>query len=415
MKNKFQIILAITILLFSVQACESIAPEAQATMPPVNITEPLEEFSPTEAVELTEPTEVQLPSGYSFKMSEEIVARDCLSLPNLRVFNPKLINGAYVLSVNEAQNISSLRLADGSLSPLHVSDFPEGHIDGLFEFDYPWYTYSETDSPQGFGDWHLHLVNVEDGSNIVIADQERYGSFSLHNAVALDSGKLYLAVSNFDGAKVISSEIFEINLETKESNLLINNEGKPYYFSKISVSNGYLAIENDAPKSDDGRFISLYDIANGNWINLPENKLASSPYVEYPYLVWKNYNRNGNPRSLTIFNIIRKNSTIRDLPDSFSSTLSISKAYVITASIGLDQSRNMIILSSLDTGDSYAIQLEGRDKIQASGPYIDDENFLIWAFTDIEKADQITSYVCRMPLEEILSNSEADIVPERSE
>ena len=324
MKNKFQIILASTILLLSVQACESTVPKAQATIPPVRLTEPLEEFNPTEVIELTEPAEVQLPSNYSFKMSEEIVAQNCLTLPNLRVFTPKLINEAYVLSVNESQNISSMQLADGSLSPLHVSDFPEGHIDGLFEFDYPWYTYSETDSPQGFGDWHLHLVNVEDGSNTVIADQESYGSFSLYNAVALDSGKLYLAVSTFDGTKVVSSEIFEINPETQESKLLFNNEGETYYFSKISVSNGYLAIENNVPKSDDGRFISLFDIANGNWVNLPENKLASSPYVEYPYLVWKNYNRNGNPRSLTLFNIINESSTIRDLPDSFSSTLSIS-------------------------------------------------------------------------------------------
>ena len=411
MKNKFQIILAITILLLSVQACESTAPEAQSPVPPIRHTEPLEEFKPTEAIEATEPAEIQLSSDFSFKMSEEVVAQNCLTLPNLRVFTPKLINDAYVLSVNENQNISSLQLADGSLSPLHISNFPEGHIDGLIEFDYPWYTYSETDSPQGFGDWHLHLVNLEDGSNTVVADQERYGSFSLHNAVALDSGKLYLAVSTFDGAKVISSEIFEINLETKESTLLINNGGKPYYFSKISVSNGFLTIENDVPKSDDGRFISLYDITNGNWIDLPENKLASSPSIEYPYLVWKNYNRNGNPRSLTIFNILDDSSTFMDLPDSFSSTLSVSKAYAITASTGLDQSDMLMILSSLDNGNSYAIQVEGPGSIQASGPYIDDQGFLIWAFTDIEKADQITSYVCRMPLEEILSNSEADIAP----
>jgi len=409
MKNKFQLILAITILLLSVQACESTAPEAQSPVPPIRHTEPLEEFKPTEAIEATEPADVQLPSDFTFKMSEEIVAQNCLTLPNLRVFTPKLINEAYVLSVNENRNISSLQLADGSLSPLHISNFPEGHIDGLIEFDYPWYTYSETDSPQGFGDWHLHLVNLEDGSNTVVADQERYGSFSLHNAVALDSGKLYLAISIFDGAKVISSEIFEINLETKESNLLINNEAKPYYFSNIFVSNGFLAIENNVPKSDDGRFISLYDITNRSWINLPENKLARSPYTEYPYVVWKNFNRNGNPHSLTIFNIINESSTIRDLPDSPLSTLTISKGYIITASTGLDQSHNMIMLSSLDNINSYAIQVEGIDKIQASGPYIDDENFLIWAFTDIEKADQITSYVCRIPLEEILSNSEEGI------
>ena len=411
MKNKFQIILVLTILLLSAQACENTVPEDQVAIPPVSMSDPLEEFNPTEAIESTEPAELQLPSYFTFKMNEEIVAQDCLTLPNLRVFTPKLINGAYLLSVNEDQNISSLQLADGSFSPVHISDFPEGHLDGLFEYDYPWYTYSETDSPQGFGDWHLHLVNVEDGSNTVIADQERYGSFSLYNAVALDSGKLYLAISNFDGAKVLSSEIFEINLETKESNLLINNEGKPSYFSKISVSNGYLAIENNVPKKDEGSFVSLYDIANGAWIDLPENKLASSPSIEYPYLVWKNHNRNGNPRSLTIFNIKNDSSTIMDLPDSSSSTLSISKGYIITASLGLDHSRMLMILSSLDNGNSYAIQVEGPGSIQASGPYIDDQGFLIWAFTDIEKADQITSYVCRMPLEEILSNSEADIAP----
>lgn len=152
MKNKFPIILAITILLLAVQACESTAPEAQSSVPSVSITEPLEEFNPTEAIESTEPAAVLLPSDFSFKMSEEVVTQNCLTLPNLRVFTPKLINEAYVLSVNEHQSISSLQLADGSLSPVHISDFPEGYIDGLFEFDYPWYTYSETDSPQGFGD-----------------------------------------------------------------------------------------------------------------------------------------------------------------------------------------------------------------------------------------------------------------------
>ena len=120
--------------------------------------------------------------------------------------------------------------------------------------------------------------------------------------------------------------------------------------------------------------------------------------------------RFANPSSLTIYNIETGDTTRRDIVGRDSYDLSIYDGYIVTqASTGKNHSRNSVMLYPLERGDTYAVQvlLDVNDLV-TTGAYIDD-GYLIWAFSDITTYDDKTGYLCRMPLEEIISNSEEGI------
>ncbi|MDD4578533.1 MAG: hypothetical protein PHS75_08295 [Anaerolineaceae bacterium] len=256
----------------------------------------------------------------------------------------------------EQNNLSAISI-EGWMTSLHASEFPDGHLDGLVEFEYPWYTYSVTDSPQGFGNWNLHLVNVEDGTNTVIANRDQYGSYSLHNDISFDHGNLYLVTSTFDGTKVLSSQVYAIDLRTKETTLVIDNPDADTYISTISASNGYLVLEHDAPKSDLGFYLSLYDVDKKSFIDLPQTFPASMPDIECPYVVWKNNKRFDQLESFTVYDMETGISTVHEITNSPSVDLSISNRFVITyGSPDKDPSGSSVVLYSLENGDSLQFE-----------------------------------------------------------
>lgn len=383
--------------------------EDRATIPSTEILTLTKTPYPTDiegsTATLVPPTiENQTPGNkFTYYLDQDRMDQLCLGLPQLQILKLLNLDDYYITYVLEQNNISSISIEDGTLTPLHVSEFPKGRLEPI-EAEYPWYTYSVTDSPQGFGDWNLHLVNVEDGTNTIIAHSGQYGSYPLHNDLALDNGILYFISSTFDGTKVLSSKVYAIDISNKETTLIIENPDADTYMSIISASNGYLVFEHDAPKSDVGSHLSLYDVESKSFIELPQTFPASSPNIEYPYVVWKNNKPFDQPTNFTVFNIETGVSTVHKIVSSSSTTLSVSNQYVITDGLtGRDPSRNSVIMYSLENGDIYAIQI-GLNDVRVNDAYMDNENVIL-AFTTFTEADNYSSYICKLPLENVISDA----------
>jgi hypothetical protein len=341
---------------------------------------------------------------FTYYLNRERMDQVCLGFPQLQIFEPHNFEDYYLSYVLEQDSLSLISIEDDTVNPLHVSEFPDGYLDGLREFEYPWYTYSVTGLSQGFGEWNLHLVNIEDGTNTIIAQREKFGSYSLHNDISLDQSKLYLVSSKFDGSKVLSSQVYAIDLGNKETTLIIENPDEDKYISIISASNGYLVLEHEEPKSDVGFYLSLYDVNNKSFTDLPQTYPASMPDIEYPYVVWKNNKRFEQPTSFTVYNIETGVSTVREIKNSYSINLSISNGFVITDALtGRNPSRNSVILYSIDNGDTYAIQI-GTNDVRVNDVYLDNQN-ITWAFTAFTKVNEYSSYICKLSLEDLFSDS----------
>lgn len=341
---------------------------------------------------------------FTYALDQKKIDQFCLEAPQIHILTPLFLGDYYMATVLEQRNLSSVSTVDATISLLHPTEFPNGHPGGWVEIAYPWYTYGISELPSGLGDWNLHLVNLKDGTNTIIGNRELYNSTALHTYISLQSNTLYLSASTFDGFEILTSRLYAIDLATKKSTLIIDSQDKDTFMSFISASNGYIVIENDPPKSDVGRYLTLFDLSTNTWRDLPQTYPASVPSMEYPYIVWKNNNRFETPTSLTIFNIETGESIVREVVGTFSFDLSISSGYVITeASTGKDPSRNSVVMYSLENGDTYAIQI-GINEVSANGAYIDNGN-VIWAFTTIANADNYSSYICKLPLEEVFSNS----------
>ena len=174
--------------------------------------------------------------------------------------------------------------------------------------------------------------------------------------------------------------------------------------SFISASNGFIVIENDPPQNDYARYLSLFDLSTSSWVDLPQTYPASVPDMEYPYIIWKNNKRFDDATSLTIYNFETGESVVRELAGANSSDPSISNGYIIAeASTGKDNFRNSVVLYSLENGDTYAIHI-GIHQVGMDNAYIDNGN-VIWAFTTLASADNYSSYICNLPLEEVFSNA----------
>src|SRR5690606_25248278 len=141
--------------------------------------------------------------------------------------------------------------------------------------------------------------------------------------------------------------VYVIGLSNKETTLIIENPHADTYMSIISASNGYLVLEHDMPKSDVGFYLSLYDVDNKRFIDLPQTFPASMPDIEYPYVVWKNNKRFDQPTSYTVYNIETGITSIHEITNSYSVNISISNRFVIRDALsGRDPIGNSVILYS---------------------------------------------------------------------
>jgi hypothetical protein len=275
----------------------------------------------------------------------------------------------------------------------------------MIDYEYSWYGYMMVDSPNGLGEWNFHIVNLETGSNTVVANRSLFNSIPLHVYTAIDAGVVYLSASTFeDGFAVKSSRVYAIDLKTNQATLLIDSHEEDSFMSLISASNGYLLIENDPPKDQPTLHLSLYDIANKAWIDLPQEYPASMPDMEYPYLIWKNSNRFEEPFSFTVYNLETGVSVVRDIVgrDAYDPIISDGFA-IVQASTGKDRSTNSVILYSLNGESVYAIKI-GIDNIFAADAYIDHGN-IIFNFRETASISDFSSYLCRIPLDIVISES----------
>lgn len=364
---------------------------------------------PQPAIEITSvPTTQPIPPDYlefTYFLDPEEIETYCLEIPQKRIATPLYLGDYYMAHVLEQKSLFSISTKDATITPLYQTEFPNGHPAGGVEIAYPWYTYIISEIPSGVGGWNLHLVNVEDGSNTVVANDNQFDSaFLLHINYSLQPDILYLSASTFDEYEILSSRVYAIDLVTKDATVIIDSQDKDTFMSFISASNGFIVIENDPPKSESGRYLSLFDLSTNSWVDLPQTYPASVPDMEYPYIVWKNNNRFDQATNMTIYNIETGESVARELIGAYSTDPSISNGYIIAmASTGEGYFRNSLILYSLENGDTYAVHV-GIDEVGVTDPYIDNGN-AIWAFSTLASADNYSSYICKLPLDDLFSNS----------
>ena len=353
---------------------------------------------------LTETHGPNIEKKFTYFLDQEAIGQFCLEFPLLTIYKAKDIDGQFYAGVLEKNNIS-LVSPDGSvLSPMFTSEFPQGHL-LMIDYEYPWYGYMMVDSPNGLGDWNFHIVDLETGSNTIVADRDHFGSIPLHVYTSIDAGVLYLSTSTFeDGFTVKTSKVFAIDLKTNETTLLIESSEKETFMSIISASNGYLLIENDPPENQQALHLSLYDVTNQAWIDLPQEYPASMPGIEYPYLIWKNSNRFEEAHSFTVYNLETGVPVVRDITGRDAYDPIISDGFAIAqASTGSDRSTNSVILYSLEEGSVHAIKI-GIDNIFAADASIDQGN-VIFNFREMASVSNYSSYLCKVPLETIFSES----------
>ena len=352
----------------------------------------------------TKTPEPDIEKKYTYFLDQEAIGQFCLEFPMLTIYKAKDIGGQFYAGVLEQNNISVISPEDGALSPVFTPEFPQGHL-LMINYEYPWFGYMMVDSPNGQGDWNFHIVNLETGSNAIVADRDHFDSIPLHVYTSIDAGVLYLSTSTFaDGLAVKTSKVYAIDLKTNETTLLIDSSEKDSFMSLISASNGYLLIENDPPKDQQALHLSLYDIANQAWIDLPQEYPASMPGMEYPWLIWKNSNRFEEAHSFTVYNLETGASVVRDITGRDAYDPIISSGFAIAqASTGSDRSTNSVILYSLDGGEVYAINI-GIDNIFAADAYID-HGYVIFNFREMASVSDYSSYLCQIPLETVVSDS----------
>jgi hypothetical protein len=406
MRTKINLLFSVLILLF-VEGCSAgvIQTEPNSFQTAINPTlaEPLPtatnpNLSPTETPEL------DIEKKYTYLLDQEAIGQFCLEFPGLTVYKAKDVGGQFYAGVLEQNNISLVSPEDGVLSPMFTPEFSQGHL-LMIDYEYPWYGYIMVDSPNGLGEWNFHIVNLETGSNTIIASRELFNSIPLHVYTSIDAGVVYISTSTFEnGFAVKTSKVYAIDLATNETTLLIDSPETDTFMSLISASNGYLLIENDPPKDQQTLHLSLFEIANQAWIDLPQEYPASMPSMEYPYLIWKNSNRFEEPFSFTVYNMETGVSVVREITGRDAYDPIISNGFAIAqASTGKDRSTNSVILYSLDGDEVYAIRI-GIDNIFAADAYVDQGN-VIFNFREMANVSDFSSYLCKIPLEIVTSES----------
>lgn len=420
MENKYKLFLLLAIITLLVSGCTAQSPATEAvstkTVELLKPNKPLESLTTantplslkTEEIILTTPeitpTDQEETNKFTYYFDQKEIEQYCLEFPQLSIFHPIDIGNRYIVSVLEQNNISAVSPEDGNLTPLFTPGFPNGHLLGNIEFEYPWYTYTMVDSPSALGDWNLHVVNLDKNTNTIIANQEKYNSVSLHTYTSIDSGILYFSTSTFDGYDILSSQLYAFDLASKNAELLVDSQDKETFISIIAASNGYIVIENDPPKDEPVRHLTLFNVSNQAWLELPQDYPASMPDMEYPYVIWKNNERFEFPSSFTIYNLETGISRKVDVSGRSSYDLSISNGFVITqASTGKDFSRNSIMLYPIEDEYVYAIRI-GIDEVSAKNAYINNGN-VIWSFTTLANAYEYSSFLCKVPLETVLSEA----------
>lgn len=428
MKNKHFILAVILIVVCFLNACDPLFEEDESSHTITDSTETTQATlitpTPTQDIQTTEPLPTALQptemleqefKEFTYTLDLQKIGQHCLEVPQMQILSPLYLGDHYMVNVLEQKSLFSVSTEDGTISPLYTTEFPHGHPAGGVEIKYPWYTYVISEMPSGLGDWNLHLVNIEEGTNTVIANRDLFDSaLLLHIGNSLQAGTLFLSASTFDGYEILTSRLYAIDLATKEARLVIDSQEKNTFMSFISASNGYIVIENDPPKTEPDLHLTLYDLSTSTWRDLPQTYPASVPSMDYPYVVWKNNTRFASATSLTIHNIETGESIIREVVGSFTTDPSISNGYIIAeASTGKDTSKNSVIVYSPENGDAYAIQM-GINEVSTKEAYIDDGS-LIWAFTTVSNMDDFSSYICRLPLEKVFSNAVEGIEVQKHE
>jgi hypothetical protein len=132
------------------------------------------------------------------------------------------------------------------------------------------------------------------------------------------------------------------------------------------------------------------------------------PDMEFPSIIWKNNESYEHPTSFTIFNIETGISRRVDISGRESQDISIYDGFAIApASTGKNLSINSIMLYPIENESAYAIQI-GIDEVLARDAYIENGN-VIWSFTILADLSEYSSFLCKLPLQTVMSESSQGI------
>lgn len=409
-KNRLLLLLSI----FMISACTTIQVPPSQTTPTDEILLPSQTSEGSIDSDSPEhlPTEEPTPSTkdvseFTYQFDQQKIDLYCMQFPQTTVYKPIITSNGYLVPLSTdliESNIFTVSVDEGVITPLFTPEFRDGHVFlRNLAFEHPWYIYMVVDSRSETGDWTIHAVNLDENSNTIIANNEQFNSLATNTYISLDAGKLYFSTSTFDGTVVLSSALYQFDLVSNEKVLLTESQNEQTYMANIAASTGYIVIENMVPK-EPSRGLTLFDVSNQSWLELPQGFPASMPAMEFPYIIWKNDESNANPTSFTVFNLDSSVSKTIPVVGKAASDLTLSKGFVVLqASTGKENIRNSVVLYSLEGGNTYAIQI-GMDELNAYDAYIANGN-VIWAFTTLASADNYSSYICSLPLEEVFANA----------
>ncbi|MGV8049412.1 MAG: hypothetical protein AB2L21_03505 [Anaerolineaceae bacterium] len=375
-------------------------PTAAKTETP-GIAQPVPSLAPTPL-----PPARGVPQRKTYAFDAEEIQKYCIEFPQKRIYYPFYVNDKFYFQVNAQGALYSYSPVDQTLNVFAEPDFDPGFIFGMFSYEYPWFIYAEVDNPGGTGAWKLHAVNLKDDTNTVIADSSTYHSIPLHTYTALKDGKVYLSTTTFASLESYRSQIHSIDLATGEVRLVLEDSDKETFYSMVEVSNDLMVIENDPPTRAGllKLHLTLYNLNKRTWQTLPQKIPASCPSIEYPYVTWKNNYRFDYADSITIYNLEDDSSHWIKLIGESPQDPYLSGPYVLwEVSLGQGGSKTSVILYAIEQNTYYAVQNSMNKTVVTDSNIMDDS--LVWSFYSSASAFDYSSWVCRMPLDEILSKA----------
>ncbi|MFZ3071297.1 MAG: hypothetical protein WA110_09295, partial [Anaerolineaceae bacterium] len=379
-------------------------------------TPPLPTATKTETPEITQPVPTLAPTSLlpargvpqkkTYTFDAQKIQKYCVEFPQKRIYWPFYVNDKFYFQVNPQGPLYSYSPVDQTLNVFAEPDFNPGFIFGMFSYEYPWFIYGEVDNPGATGAWKLHAINLKEDINTVIADSSTFHSVPLHTYAALEDGKVYLSTTTFSPPESYHSQIHSIDLATGEVRLILEDSDKETFYSFVDVSNDLMVIENDPPTHEGllKLHLTLYNLNKQTWQTLPQKIPASCPSIEFPYVTWKNNYRFDYSDSVTIYNLEDDSSHWVKIIGRSPRDPYLSGFYVLwEASLGQDGSSDSVIIYAIEQNAYYAVQIGMNDIIVADSTIMDDS--LVWSFYSVQSAFDYSSWVCRMPLDEILSEA----------
>ncbi|MGC1376985.1 MAG: hypothetical protein WA821_12210 [Anaerolineales bacterium] len=195
-------------------------------------------------------------------------------------------------------------LNGGNPEQIAVSKYPNGRLDLLgLVLSGKWLIFADTDTPGISNTWMLRALNLEDGSERRVMENEN----NLSAVAALPYFNMYAdgdwLVWNLNAPGSSQNTISMLNLATGEKRELPREEDGAFW-SSLAFSAGQAIVEKDFDEQHGSKTdIYMLDPATGKTRPLSTDGENAMPLFAYPWVVWKTGFRNGWQREMAVYNL----------------------------------------------------------------------------------------------------------------